>query len=188
MTLSVRRSGLETVGVNPEAFDRYLESCRDPRLPRRVLNLLDGQRTRRASQHARLHSDDFARPSGSDAGREPIGSPQVARTVVLPRCEAEEPCPTVRAKLHPPRFVIRILDNDDFQSRHCVGPETTQVVIFSSSFNVKRNIPDGISIFRGPLFRAADRRSSGSDPISIPPKGSAVEGALSGGTRPPRPG
>src|SRR5881296_3797982 len=124
MTLSVRRLRTRDRWLYPEAFDRYLESCRDPRLPRRVLNLLDGQRTRRASQHARLHSDDFAWPSGSDAGREPIGSPQVARTVVLPRREAEEPCPTVRAKLHPPRFVIRILDNKDFRSRHCVRPGT----------------------------------------------------------------
>src|SRR5216117_231922 len=126
MTLSVRRLRTRDRWLYPEAFDRYLESCGDPRLPRRVLNLLDGQRTRRATQHARVHSDDFARPSGSDAGREPIGSPPMTRTVVLPRREAAEPRPTVRAELHPPRFVIRILDNEDFRSRHYVGPETTR--------------------------------------------------------------
>src|SRR3989442_482892 len=89
------------------SLDNLLRSGGNTRLPSRVLDRIDDQGNRLSPQNVWIDPDDLARPPGSHAGREPIGSPSVTGTVQLPRREAEESRSALGAELSPPRVTFR---------------------------------------------------------------------------------
>src|SRR5712691_7794217 len=92
------------------ALSMRSQSFWDPQLPRCVRNGLDSQSMRPAANDCGIESDDLARSPGSNAGGEPLFSPPVARTMILPHGKAEEPCPALGTELLPPSFVVYMLN------------------------------------------------------------------------------